>query len=736
MSGIQSYFPENARPLRFSDGSRARTIRNEASAATGAGQVNTDYDPEGLSLPAQRQACTRRAAELGAIVADEYVEPGRTATTTDNRPRFMEMMARIKAEKDVDYVVVYARSRLHRNVEDAAITRSTLRKLGVQLISVMDYTEDSYIGDLVATVLDGVNEYQSKQSGADIRYKMGQKAKTGGTVTRAPLGYLNIREEVDGRTVATVKVDPDRAPYIAMAFELYATGKHTLKSLHAHVSEAGLRTRPTPKWPSKPISLSRLGYILRDRYYTGKIEYQDEEYPGRHQPLISEELFERVQRIIDIERHGGKRDRIHDHYLKALLWCDRCQHRLILTRGKSHSGDHYFYYLCRGRQDHICDLPYLSVEQVEDEVVRHYRSVQLTEKFRTFLGSKIDETMNDANAVRTQVRSQLTKRLKELVALEDHYFDLVGNPAWPQAKLEARMKTVAEEKIKVEEQLGLAGVQLSTGRQTIAALFDLLTDPHELYRQASRRVRRVLNKAIFTKLYLDADEDHRPLVARDELTETVAPVVSAQRGPGVLVGYRKESGVLLTEHTVYREPTLTELLELAWGQGCWSKAVMVELRGFEPLTPSMRTRCATRLRHNPNRSGPKRYPTGDKGNRSARRSANQAAHRADVSEARGVTVVPAGFVRPGPAPGRAGSGRSRRSAATTAAPRAARPPGPPPRGAARPAGRRGAGRAAARISACTAAISALRRAWHAAHRARRPGPRCAGVPGTRRASAQ
>ena len=53
-----------------------------------AGQVNTDYDPEGISLPAQRAACQRRAAELDAEIVAEFVEPGRRATTVDSRPVF------------------------------------------------------------------------------------------------------------------------------------------------------------------------------------------------------------------------------------------------------------------------------------------------------------------------------------------------------------------------------------------------------------------------------------------------------------------------------------------------------------------------------------------------------------------------------------------------------------------------------------------------------------------------
>ena len=43
------------------------------------GQVNTDYDPEGISIPAQRVSCRRKAEQLGLTVVDEYVEPDQLA---------------------------------------------------------------------------------------------------------------------------------------------------------------------------------------------------------------------------------------------------------------------------------------------------------------------------------------------------------------------------------------------------------------------------------------------------------------------------------------------------------------------------------------------------------------------------------------------------------------------------------------------------------------------------------
>lgn len=63
---------------------------------------------------------------------------------------------------DVDYVIVYRRSRMHRNTIDAAITKRDLRAAGAVVISVTDYIEDTPIGDLVGSVLDAVNEDQSR----------------------------------------------------------------------------------------------------------------------------------------------------------------------------------------------------------------------------------------------------------------------------------------------------------------------------------------------------------------------------------------------------------------------------------------------------------------------------------------------------------------------------------------------------------------------------------------------
>jgi len=79
-------------------------------------------DPDGNSIATQREVSTRKAINLGADVVREFVEPGVSASTIEKRQAFQEMLAFLRENPEVRYVIVYARSRAFRNYIDAAIT--------------------------------------------------------------------------------------------------------------------------------------------------------------------------------------------------------------------------------------------------------------------------------------------------------------------------------------------------------------------------------------------------------------------------------------------------------------------------------------------------------------------------------------------------------------------------------------------------------------------------------------
>ncbi len=148
-------------------------------------------------------------------------------------------------------------------------------------------------------IADVVREVQVRQNGEDIRVKMLNKAKNGDTLGRAKLGYLNVRKRVDGHEIRTIEPDPERRDFIALAFELFASGDYRIETLQAKLTEVGLRMPGT----NMPVSVQTVHKLLRDRYYLGYVLYKGIERQGRHEALVTSELFERVQRVLD--SHSG-----------------------------------------------------------------------------------------------------------------------------------------------------------------------------------------------------------------------------------------------------------------------------------------------------------------------------------------------------------------------------------------------------------------------------------------------
>ncbi len=554
-------------------------------------QVNTDYDPEGISLPAQRQSCERKAAQMGnVIIVDEYVEPGKSGTSMDKRPAYRAMLERIRTERDIDYVIIYKLSRLNRNRLDDALTITELRKYKVSLVSATESIDESPVGQLMHGILASFNEFRSAEDGADIRYKMGEKAKRGGTLGRAPLGYSNIRERYEGREVRTVALDPERAPFVKLAFELYATGRFTLEALVDELTDRGLQTRPG-RYPAGPVSDAKLSTMLRDRYYLGYVTYDGEEFPGRHEALVEPELFARVQTILDSKRTARERDRVHQHYLKGSLWCGTChrrgqEHRMILNRAVGKGGV-YFYFFCRGRQVGLCDSPYVAIETVEDAVAAHVATMQFTPEFIASVRGSVSETVADQHHASNLHRNQIKIELSRLDVQEENLLDLAAQGSAKQ-KIRQRLNDIEVKRSRLTAELQHVDADLNVGMEIIQAALQLMGDPGTLYRRVNDQDRRLMLQSIFTRLYIDHDS-----VTHDELREPFAELVSNHRHARPATRHIPADHAPKTAESrpkaCSRDPfsNTTDLLTAALAGNGWSKAAMVELRGIEPLTSSM-----------------------------------------------------------------------------------------------------------------------------------------------------
>lgn len=137
-------------------------------------QARRGAEPEGLSIPAQREANRRRALEMGALIVAEFVERGRSGRSIE-RPELQRMLEYIQ-DRPVDFVIVHKIDRLARNrADDAAITR-TIQNTGAYLVSTTEAISTTPSGRLLHGIMASIAEFYSQNLATEVMKGMRQKA--------------------------------------------------------------------------------------------------------------------------------------------------------------------------------------------------------------------------------------------------------------------------------------------------------------------------------------------------------------------------------------------------------------------------------------------------------------------------------------------------------------------------------------------------------------------------------
>ncbi len=154
-----------------------------------------------------------------------------------------------------DYVIFYDLSRSARDEFDAFWLLREISAHGAKLESTQEAIDDSAEGMLKFTMHTGFNAYRSRNDGKKVKLGLARKHQEGGTHGPARLGYVNVRETIENRQVASIALDPVRAPLIKLAFDLAATGDHSLSRITEILELSGLTSRATPaRAPSRSVA--------------------------------------------------------------------------------------------------------------------------------------------------------------------------------------------------------------------------------------------------------------------------------------------------------------------------------------------------------------------------------------------------------------------------------------------------------------------------------------------------
>ncbi len=507
-------------------------------------QVGRGFGDEGYSIPAQREACTKKAADLGGAVVREYVDLARTAKTR-NRPRFMEMVADIERDRDIDYVIVHKLNRFARKAMDDAVIDYRLSQAGAQLASVQEHIDATPAGKFNHRIHAALAEYENENLANEIRKGQIQKHRDGGTPFTAPIGYKHAPVEHEGRLINSIIVDDERAPLVQLAFDLYDTGEYSITRLQETLIEHGLTTRPTRKSPPRPISRNCVAKMLRNPYYIGTVVYMGNKAKGRHPKIVDPAVFDRVQTRLDAQRQAGERTVRHRHYLKGSIVCDMCGARLIFGRHRGKMGTIYEYFSCvrrRARNGGTCDSGHYSVDRVEIEVAALYGSLHLTPKQIADVRQAVrDHAEQHATAINTTMRRH-RRRLKQLEEEQTKLLELHYKQAVAEGVLRRQTKRIETEERTIQRLLGRSEVQLGEIRQALDEALALTENPLETYLGVSDLGRRMLNQAFFSEIRVGPEGEVKSAKLRPPYTTLIADRLQRRGGATSAVCARKSAG--------------------------------------------------------------------------------------------------------------------------------------------------------------------------------------------------
>ena len=382
------------------------------------------------SIEGQLRECTAFAEKNGITILRHYIDRAFSAKT-DNRPEFQNMI-KDSGKKLFDMVIVWKLDRFARNRYDSARYKSLLKKNGVKVVSATEIISEGAEGIILESVLEGYAEYYSADLAEKVVRGMTDNALkckfNGGTI---PIGYV-----IDGEQ--HFQVDPITAPYVLEVFKRYDKGA-TMTELRDWLNEQGVKNTR-----GNPITYNSIQHMLCNRRYIGEFVFRDTVIPKGIPSIVPDDLFERVQKKLEVNKKAPARHKAEDDYLLTTkIFCGYCGAYLCGESGTGRNGV-YHYYKCvsvkKKRADCKCkpvrkawieDLVLNSIMEMlaDDRTIDAITSMVLTMQdqesvalpmYKQQLQEANTGINNLLNAIQQGILTKSTKgRLEELEAARD-----------------------------------------------------------------------------------------------------------------------------------------------------------------------------------------------------------------------------------------------------------------------------------------------------------------------------
>jgi len=523
-------------------------------------RVSDPSQVEGHSLAAQERLFYELCKSRGWEAVRVYREEGKSAhvDAISKRPVFRQLLDDA-ASHSFDVVVVHTLDRWARNLKVSLEALTILGNHNVGLISITEQLDWSTPqGRLSANMLGSMAQFYSETLGIHVKKGLDQRAREGKHTGGIPFGYEScwIRGVKDEKTFrcnpehpAGIHVHSTEGPAVTELFKRYASGLTTLSQLALWMNEQGLRTRNMHKLPGPDGTLSAeprlfttasIRGILHNPFYTGKVKYNDELFPGTHEPLVSQEIFDTVQ--VTLKKNSGRSETLRlrperQYLLKGLVRCAHCG--MPMWAQTYHNGRRYYREHKNSRSHGVCPVASGSIpcHIADSQVIQLVEDIELGDRWLDEVLAYIS-VKDEAERVEKK-RQDIQQRLRRMAKT---YIDgLLDDAEYHRQKrmLELELESLVVPEVQAAEEAG-----------------KLLLDFPRLWSLANLEEQRKLLVSMLDAVYIDTKNNLIVAVKPKPPFKPVFQVAASREGSEIRIINEplKDSSLFLVETGESRTP--------------------------------------------------------------------------------------------------------------------------------------------------------------------------------------
>lgn len=355
-------------------------------------RVSTDYQAEeGYSIDAQKEQLSAYCISKGIKHYDFYIDGGWSGSNIE-RPEMQRLIKDVKENK-ISHVIVYKLDRLSRSQKDTLyLIEDVFNPYGVDFVSLNESMDTSTpMGRLMLGILSAFAQLERENIRLRTRMGMKERVKSGLWMGggRIPFGYDYDKEK-------GILVPNKDAEKVRQVYKLYIEGK----SPQDIANLLGL------KYDKLAIQ------ILTRKSNYGIIEYNGEEYQGKHEAIISKETYDLAMKCM-LER-SKVRANTSEYLLTGLIYCGKCGAKMRYQKWGNKGSKLVCYSQQKSKpyliKDPACDQEKIWSDEVEEVVIK-----SIFEFANNYKPSKTESLLPDNTlSLLYKQQDELNKKIKKL----------------------------------------------------------------------------------------------------------------------------------------------------------------------------------------------------------------------------------------------------------------------------------------------------------------------------------